>query len=85
MIIEIGHLSSDHSSYDAVGDVLYLSVGGPQAGADSEETPEGHVLRFDTSDQIIGLTIINTKWPVTGLLALCTQSGTLGLWQRPYL
>ncbi len=62
MNVAIGHLSFDNASYDAEGDVLYLSVGEPQAAADSEETPEGHVLRFDAAGKIIGLTIINAKW-----------------------
>jgi uncharacterized protein YuzE len=62
MTIKIGHLSFDNASYDSVGDVLYLSVGEPQAAAESDETPEGHVLRFDASERIIGLTIINAKW-----------------------
>jgi uncharacterized protein YuzE len=62
MTVTIGHLTFDGASYDEQGDVLYLRVGERQAATDSEETPEGHVLRFDATGRIIGLTIINAKW-----------------------
>jgi uncharacterized protein YuzE len=62
MNITIGKLTFDHASYDARGDVLYLHVGEPQAAAESEETPEQHVVRFDEDGHVIGLTIINAKW-----------------------
>jgi uncharacterized protein YuzE len=62
MTVTIGNLTFDVASYDEDGDVLYLHVGERQAAADSEETPEGHVLRFDATGRIIGLTIINAKW-----------------------
>lgn len=42
--------------------MLYLHIGDPRQAAGSEETPEGHVLRFDADGEVIGLTIINTKW-----------------------
>lgn len=62
MTVTIGHLTFDGASYDERGDVLYLHVGERRAAAESEETPEGHVLRFDAGGRIIGLTIINAKW-----------------------
>jgi uncharacterized protein YuzE len=62
MTVKIGPLTFDHASYDEQGDVLYLHIGQRQAAADSEQTPEGHVLRFDATGKIIGLTIINAKW-----------------------
>jgi uncharacterized protein YuzE len=62
MTVTIGSLTFDHASYDARGDVLYLHVGDLQEAAGSEETPEGHVLRFDADGEVIGLTIINAKW-----------------------
>lgn len=62
MTVKIGHLSFDNASHDEPGDVLYLHVGERQAAADSEETREGHVLRFDSDGRVIGLTIINAKW-----------------------
>ena len=62
MTVTIGHLTFDNASYDEQGDVLYLHSGERQAAADSEETAEGHVLRFDATGQVIGLTIINARW-----------------------
>jgi uncharacterized protein YuzE len=62
MNVTIGNLTFDHATYDADGDVLYLHVGDRQAAADSEQTPEGHVLRFDAHNHVIGLTIINARW-----------------------
>jgi uncharacterized protein YuzE len=62
MTVTIGSLTFDRASYDARGDVLYLHVGDPQEAAGSEETPEGHVLRFDADGEVVGLTIINAKW-----------------------
>ena len=64
MTVKIGPLTFDHASYDEQGDVLYLHIGQRQAAADSEQTPEGHVLRSDAAGEIIGLTIINAKWPL---------------------
>lgn len=61
MTVTIGPLTFDHASYDEQGDVLYLHIGQRQAAADSEQTPEGHVLRFDAGGKIIGLTIISAK------------------------
>jgi uncharacterized protein YuzE len=60
--VTIGPLVFDHADYDSEGDVLYLHVGAPQ-DAEGEETPEGHVLRFEPGTQrIIGLTVINARW-----------------------
>jgi uncharacterized protein YuzE len=62
MNVTIGNLTFDHSTYDADGDVLYRPVGARRAAADSEQTPEGHVLRFDPDGRVIGLTIISARW-----------------------
>jgi hypothetical protein len=60
--VNIGPLAFDHADYDAEGDVLYLQVGVPTE-AEGEETPEGHVLRFEPGTQrIVGLTVINARW-----------------------
>ena len=62
MTVTIGSLTFDHASYDERGDILYLHVGEPRDAAYSDETPEGHVLRFDADGRVIGLTIINPRW-----------------------
>jgi hypothetical protein len=60
--VRIGTVVFDHADYDADGDVLYLYVGVPREG-EGEETPEGHVLRFEPGTQrIVGLTVINARW-----------------------
>lgn len=60
--IQIGPLVFDHADYDAESDVLYLSIGGP-VEAEGEQTPEGHVLRFEPGTQrVVGLTLINPRW-----------------------
>ena len=61
MSIHIGGWEFDHASYDAEADVLYLSMGGPRPGY-GEETPEGHVLRFDENDQFYGVTLITPRY-----------------------
>ena len=62
MTIRIGQLVFDHVSYDAGADVLYLSVGEPRPAADSDATPQGHVVRYGENGDIIGITIVNAKW-----------------------
>lgn len=42
--------------------MLYLRRGEQQAAADTFGTPEGHVLRLDEDGEVIGITIVNTKW-----------------------
>jgi uncharacterized protein YuzE len=64
MTINLGSLKFDHARYDAREDVLYLSVGEPREAADSVQTPEGHVVRYDDAGEIIGITLINAKWLV---------------------
>jgi len=60
--VHIGPLVFDHADYDAEGDVLYLHVGSPRE-AEGEETPEGHVLRFEPgTEHIVGLTVMNARW-----------------------
>ena len=59
--VHIGPLVFDHADYDAEGDVLYLHVGAPLE-AEGEETPEGHVVRFEPGSQrVVGLTVINAR------------------------
>jgi uncharacterized protein YuzE len=59
--IRIGPVAFDHADYDAENDVLYLHVGEPRE-AEGEETPEGHVLRFEPGTQrIVGLTVLGAQ------------------------
>jgi uncharacterized protein YuzE len=59
--IRIGSVAFGHADYDAKNDVLYLHVGEPQ-DAEGEETPEGHVLRFEPGTQrIVGLTVLGPQ------------------------
>lgn len=60
--VHIGRLAFNRADYDADGDVLYLHAGDP-VDAEGEETPEGHVLRFEPgTGRIVGLTVINARW-----------------------
>jgi uncharacterized protein YuzE len=59
--IRIGPVVFDHADYDPENDMLYLHVGEPQE-AEGEETPEGHVLRFEPGTQrIVGLTVLGAQ------------------------
>jgi hypothetical protein len=59
--ITIGRVTFDHANYDADNDVLYLHVGPPQ-GADGEETPEGHVIRYaHGTSRIVGMTLLGPR------------------------
>jgi hypothetical protein len=59
--IRIGSVTFDLADYDAESDVLDLHVGEPKE-AEGEETPEGHVLRFEPGTQrIVGLTVLGAQ------------------------
>lgn len=60
--LRIGGLAFDHAAYDTRGDVLYLHVGQPSTASAGQQTPEGHVVRYDDEGQVVGLTIINARW-----------------------
>jgi len=47
----------DKVDWDRDVDVLYMSTSGV-APVEREETPDGHVLRFDENGKICGMTII---------------------------
>ena len=51
-----------NGSYEAVGDVLYLSAAGDDKRGSTQETPEGHAVRLDAHGRITHLTAINAKW-----------------------
>lgn len=59
--IRIGPLLFDHANYDVENDVLYLHVGEPREG-EGEETPEGHVIRYEPgTNRIVGLTMLGPR------------------------
>lgn len=58
--ITLGDWCFDNVDYDHDADVLYLSIGAPRPGY-GEETPEGHVLRFDETGEFCGITMIGVR------------------------
>jgi uncharacterized protein YuzE len=61
MTITIGQFEFDNIFYDAEVDVLYLHVGDPSTAVDFDESPEGHALRFDSTGNLVGVTILNAQ------------------------
>lgn len=59
--ITIDGLTFDRASYDADGDVLYLTRGEGGHASDAALTPEGHGIRYDDTGRVIGVTIINAR------------------------
>lgn len=57
MTVAFGDTILDKIDYDRDADVLYLSTSGVKP-VEREETPEGHVLRFDENGRVCGVTII---------------------------
>ena len=62
MTVRIGHHEFDDVSYDANGDVLYLSTGSPAEADAGDGTPEGHFVRFDDEGKVVGVTLVNARW-----------------------
>ena len=62
MTLRLLNIEFNHVVYDEPRDVLYLSVNEPVEAADSVQTPEGHVIRYDNGGAIIGITLVNAKW-----------------------
>jgi YD repeat-containing protein len=61
MNITVGKTVFDNVAYDRADDVLYLHVGDPGTAVDFDELPEGHTLRYDAADRLVGITIVNAK------------------------
>jgi uncharacterized protein YuzE len=59
--VTIADITFDRVEYDADADVLYLHVGDPSRAVDYDETPEGHAVRFDSSGELVGLTLVRPK------------------------
>lgn len=49
-------------SYEATGDVLYLSASGDEKTVAAQETPEGHAVRLDRDGRVTHVTAINARW-----------------------
>lgn len=62
MIVRLGNHEFDHVVYDAEGDVLYLSRGEPAPAKMTLPSLEGHAVRLDATDAIIGITVVGAKW-----------------------
>jgi uncharacterized protein YuzE len=62
MNVTVGSVVFDNVTYDRKADVLYLHVGDPATAVDFNESPEGHALRYDAADRLVGITIVNAKW-----------------------
>jgi uncharacterized protein YuzE len=60
MTISFGTTVFDKVSYDRDADVLYLNVEGTET-ARWDESPEGHVLRFDENGDLCGVTLIGVQ------------------------
>jgi uncharacterized protein YuzE len=63
-VVRLGNFEFDHVTYDSDADVLYLSAGEPRDAARQEATPQGHLVRYDDDDRVIGITVVNAKWLV---------------------
>jgi uncharacterized protein YuzE len=60
MSVAFGDIIFDQVDYDSEVDVLYLSTGGVTP-VERDESPEGHILRFDENGVICGMTIIGVS------------------------
>jgi uncharacterized protein YuzE len=58
--IKVGDWFFDSAEYDAESDVLYLSIGEPRPGV-GEQTPEGHIVRFDETGEFCGVTLVGVR------------------------
>ena len=61
MRVTIAGIEFDRVVYDREGDVLYLHVGDPSAAVDFDGTVEGHHVRYGSSGEIVGLTLLNVR------------------------
>ena len=64
--LKVGPYTFDRAHYDPEADVLYLSHGSLKEAADFDETPDGHAISFDSSGNLIGLTLVDVRTLVEG-------------------
>lgn len=63
MSVTIAGTSFQHHNYDERGDVLYLSIAGyASPPASAYATPEGHGIEYDSSGNVIAMTLVNVRW-----------------------
>jgi uncharacterized protein YuzE len=60
-VVSFGPYTFENVSYDAEIDVLYLHKGEPSTAVDFDESPEGHALRFDVEQNLVGVAIVGVK------------------------
>ncbi len=61
MSVQIGPYIFDRVRYDRDADVLYLATGDPAHAVDFDETPDGHAVSYDSSGELVGLTLIDVR------------------------
>lgn len=62
MTVSFGGITFDRVRYDRRGDVLYLHVGDPASAVEFDGSPEGHALRYDEAENLVGVTLLNARW-----------------------
>jgi YD repeat-containing protein len=77
--VRIGDIEFDRVSYDEEVDVLYLHVGDPDTATDFDASAEGHALRYDDLDRLVGITVLNPRALVEeqGRVVITTPDGRL--------
>jgi YD repeat-containing protein len=77
--VRIDGIEFDRASYDAEVDVLYLHVGDPGDAVDFDASSEGHALRYDARDSLVGITVLNARWNLkqSGSVVITTPGGRL--------
>lgn len=64
MNITIAGTTFDDHEYDARGDVLYLTMGRPREPARTIATPEEHAVDYDEDGAVIGMVLVNVRFPL---------------------
>jgi uncharacterized protein YuzE len=62
MSVTIANVEFDRVRYDADADVLYLHIGEPDDAVEFGESPEGHHLRFNSTGDLVGVTLVRPRW-----------------------
>jgi uncharacterized protein YuzE len=63
MSITIAGVTFRYHDYDRRGDTLFLAVSGPgkKLAATAYETPEGHVVEYDESGEMVAVELVNVR------------------------